>query len=137
MKKAILILAMVFACTLIQAQEFKFFMFNTTSVTAYNTENLVDNEKTPYYVEFVIKDGHYITNGKQYVALEADFVETTKKGVKMFEAEGTDWQDDYVYVLLNISEDPQAIGFFWAESYQVFEGEFQLLVPMSKEDLQE
>ena len=125
MRKAILILAMVFACTLIHAQET--YSFKSTHAIAYNTLSFEDGVRTEYIVNFLIKDGYHITNGAQTVTMSSTFKAIEIAGLKMYEAYGIDWEDQIVYILLcPIDGQPDEFGFFWGESYTVFYGELTL-----------
>lgn len=123
MKKLFLILAMVLACTLIDAQTI--YRFTSTHSTCSNITGMEDDVKTPYMVNMLIMDGRYILNGDQKVILSDYFREVElDTGGTAYKAYGIDWDGDEVYILLDMKSEPGVLGFFWSDSYQVLSGDF-------------
>ena len=120
MKKILLILAMMFACTFIYAQEV--YRFRATSMIPYNVDGYVDEVEVPYSATFLIKDGRYIVARDKKVTMVNIFKETEKNETKMYEAYGLDWDDESVYILLCVVDDPDVMGFFWDGAYMIFNG---------------
>ena len=116
MKKAIAILVMVLAFTVINAQEVYRF-YTETSKTSSEAE-------TELVTTFLIKDGAYITDGDHKITMVSSFSKiTTESGNELFQASGVDWDDDVVYVLLDTDGDVDTFGLFWESGFwQMFTG---------------